>query len=106
MFAYIYCSMKNGVLAFSIGSVLLTSFIIVGTFKTGIVAALAATSTSATSTDAEVATATGYRKLDTFLDRVEPGRGGGYRFNDGDINNGRAPHRQRDIYRLIRNFFR
>ena len=47
--------MKNSVIAFSVASVLLTSFIIVGTFKTGIVAALTATSTSATSTDAEPA---------------------------------------------------
>ena len=47
--------MKNSVIAFSAASVLLTSFIIVGTFKAGIVAALAETSTSATSTDAEAA---------------------------------------------------
>ena len=44
--------MKNSVIAFSAASLLLISLIIVGTFKTGIVAALTATSTSATSTDA------------------------------------------------------
>jgi hypothetical protein len=29
-----------------------------------------------------------------------------FRFNDGDIDNGRTPHRQRDVNRIIRNFFR
>ena len=48
--------MKNSLVAFSAASVLLTSLIVIGTFKAGIVAALTATSTSATSTDAEVAT--------------------------------------------------
>ena len=44
--------MKTHTITFSAASLLLISLIIVGTFKTGIVAALTATSTSATSTDA------------------------------------------------------
>ena len=42
--------MKNSVIAFSAASVLVISLIIIGTFKTGIVSALTATTTDATST--------------------------------------------------------
>jgi hypothetical protein len=47
--------MKNSVLAFSVASVLLAGLFIVGTLKTGVVAALTATTTEATATDAEQA---------------------------------------------------
>jgi hypothetical protein len=43
--------MKNNVIAFSAASILLTSLIIIGTFKTGIVSALSATTTDATTTE-------------------------------------------------------
>jgi len=48
--------MKNGIIAFSAASVHVISLIIIATFKAGIVAALTATSTSATSTDVGAAT--------------------------------------------------
>jgi hypothetical protein len=49
--------MKNSVIAFSAASVLVISLIIVGTFKTGIVSALTATTTDATSTASDTAAA-------------------------------------------------
>ena len=49
--------MKNSVIAFSAASVLLISLIIIGTFKTGIVSALTATTTDATSTASDTTTA-------------------------------------------------
>jgi hypothetical protein len=49
--------MKNSIVAFSAASVLIISFIIIGTFKTGIVAALTATTTDATSTVSDTSTA-------------------------------------------------
>jgi hypothetical protein len=49
--------MKNSVIAFSTASILLTSLIIIGTFKTGIVSALTATATDATSTASDTITA-------------------------------------------------
>jgi len=42
--------MKNSVIAFSAASVLVISLIVIGTFTTGIVSALTATTTDATST--------------------------------------------------------
>jgi len=51
--------MKNSVIAFSAASVLLTSLIVIGTFRTGIVSALSATTTDATSTsDTTIASST------------------------------------------------
>ena len=49
--------MKTHAIAFSAASVLLTSLIIIGTFKTGIVSALTATTTDATSTASDTTTA-------------------------------------------------
>ena len=49
--------MKNSVIAFSAASVLVISLIIIGTFKTGIVSALTATTTDATSTASDTSTA-------------------------------------------------
>ena len=49
--------MKNSVIAFSAASVLVISLIIIGTFKTGIVSALTATTTDATSTASDTTTA-------------------------------------------------
>jgi hypothetical protein len=49
--------MKTTILTFSAASVLLISLIIIGTFKTGIVAALTATTTDATSTASDTTTA-------------------------------------------------
>jgi hypothetical protein len=49
--------MKNSVIAFSAASVLLTSLIIIATFHTSIVSALAATTTDATSTVSDTTTA-------------------------------------------------
>jgi Flp pilus assembly protein TadG len=49
--------MKNSVIAFSVASVLLISLIIVGTVKTGIVAALTAATTDATTTASDTASA-------------------------------------------------
>ena len=49
--------MNNSVITFSAASVLLISLIIIGTFKTGIVSALTATTTDATSTASDTMTA-------------------------------------------------
>ena len=49
--------MKRSVIAFSAASVLVISLIIIGTFKTGIVSALTATTTDATSTASDTMTA-------------------------------------------------
>jgi hypothetical protein len=49
--------MKNSVIAFSAASVLVTSLIIIATFHTSIVSALAATTTDATSTVSDTTTA-------------------------------------------------
>src|SRR6516162_7446495 len=49
--------MKNSVITFSAASVLVISLIIIGTFKTGIVAALTATTTDATTTAPDTTTA-------------------------------------------------
>jgi hypothetical protein len=49
--------MKNSVIAFSVASVLLISLIIIGTVKTGIVAALTAATTDATTTASDTASA-------------------------------------------------
>ena len=49
--------MKNSVVAFSAASILVISLIIIGTFKTGIVSALTATTTDATSTASDTTTA-------------------------------------------------
>ena len=49
--------MKNSVIPISAASVLLISLIIIGTFKTGIVSALTATTTDATSTASDTTTA-------------------------------------------------
>ena len=49
--------MKISVVAFSAASVLLISLLIIGTFKTGIVSALTATTTDATSTASDTTTA-------------------------------------------------
>ena len=49
--------MKNSVIAFSAASILVISIIIIGTFKTGIVSALTATTTDATSTASDTSTA-------------------------------------------------
>jgi hypothetical protein len=50
--------MKTTTIAFSAASVLLTSLIIIGTFKTGIVSALTATTTDATTTESAPAAET------------------------------------------------
>ena len=49
--------MKNSLVAFSAASVLVISLIIIGAFKTGIVSALTATTTDATSTASDTTTA-------------------------------------------------
>jgi len=49
--------MKNSTIAFSAASILVISLIIIGTFKTGIVSALTATTTDATSTASDTTTA-------------------------------------------------
>ena len=49
--------MRNNVIAFSAAGVLLISLIIIGTFKTGLAAALSATTTDATSTASDTTTA-------------------------------------------------
>jgi hypothetical protein len=49
--------MKTTTIAFSAASILLISLVIIGTFKTGIVAALTATTTDATSTASDTTTA-------------------------------------------------
>ena len=49
--------MKTSIIAFSAASVLVISLIIIGTFKTGIVSALTATTTDATSTASDTTTA-------------------------------------------------
>ena len=100
--------MKNSVIAFSVASVLLTSLTVL-IFKTGMVAALTATSTSATSTDAEASDWAGqYRELDAFLVRIKHRSGGKSGLYDGNIDSGRARHRQCDIdrKRLVRYFIR
>ncbi len=49
--------MKNSVISFSAASILVISLIIIGTFRTGIVSALSATTTDATSTVSDTTTA-------------------------------------------------